>query len=350
MTTITTKLYDDLMFNQNGGYSLPDLVLSAIKVLCDEIGYTGSTQQNTYVNQYNANAMAAEKTQKPKEHGDWNGGGGGNSKNNRKTGGSNNRNGTSNNGSNDWKLKSGFALTKFAALDNSQQLLGEIRTDMNKLSEKNLAAKLETLKKHVNEIMDSSDSDNDSENNNEQPPNKISKIMDVIYASSVNNKLPLLYSRAYETVYEMYPEEVAAFIEDKIQKHLESMENIIDVSEKDYDKFCEFNLANNIRKNFTTLLCEIAKQEKISTVSVDRITGMLSNLLEQVLAKIDHKIKQKEVEEITENIVLIFASLGKLATKEKHLPSIQTIVGYKSGEKPGLSSRTKFKYMDLANL
>lgn len=344
MTTITAKLYDDLMFNQNGGYVLPECVLSAIKVLCDEIGYTGSTQQNTYVNQYNANAMAAEKPQKPN---DWNSG----SKNQRKTGGSNNnnRNGTSNNGSNDWKLKSGFALTKFAALDDSQQLIGEIRTDMNKLSEKNLAAKLETLRKHVNEIMDSSDSDNDSDGDN-QLPNKITTIMDVIYASSVNNKLPLLYSRAYETVHEMYPEEVAAFIEDKLMKHAESMENIIDVSEKDYDKFCEFNLENNIRKNFTTLLCEIAKQGKISTVPVDRMTSILSNLLEQVLAKIDHKIKQKEVEEITENIVLIFASLGKLVEKEKYLPSIQTIVGYKSGEKPGLSSRTKFKYMDLVNL
>ena len=346
MTTITAKLYDDLIFNLNSGYTLPEFVLSSIKVLCDEIGYTGSTQQNTYVNQYNANAMAAEKPQKPN---DWNGGG--NSKNNRKTGGSNNnRNGTSNNGSNDWKIKSGFALTKFAALDNSQQLIGEIRTDMNKLSEKNLAAKLETLKKHVNEIMDSSDSDNDSDGNNEQPPNKITKIMDVIYASSVNNKLPLLYSRAYETVYEMYPEEAGAYIEDKLKKHAESMENIIDVSEKDYDKFCEFNLENNIRKNFTTLLCEIAKQGKISTVPVIRMTGILSNLLEQVLAKIDHKIKQKEVEEITENIVLIFASLGKMVEKEKYLPTIQTIVGYKSGEKPGLSSRTKFKYMDLVNL
>ena len=89
MTTITAKLYDDLIFNLNSGYTLPEFVLSSIKVLCDEIGYTGSTQQNTYVNQYNANAMAAEKPQKPN---DWNGGG--NSKNNRKTGGSNNnRNG-----------------------------------------------------------------------------------------------------------------------------------------------------------------------------------------------------------------------------------------------------------------
>jgi effector-binding domain-containing protein len=346
---MTAKMYDDLIFNQIGGYTLPNVVLSAIKVLCDEIGYTGSTQQNTYVNQYNANAMAAEKSQKPKDNGEWNGG----SKIHRKTGGSNNnRNGSvGSNGSNtDWKIKSGFALTKFAALDNSQQLLGEIRTDMNKLSEKNLVAKLETLKKHVNEIMDSSDSDNDSNGDNEQPTNKITKIMDVIYTSSVNNKLPLLYSRAYETVYEMYPEEVAAFIEDKLKKHADSMENIIDVSEKDYDKFCEFNLENNIRKNFTTLLCEIAKQGKISTVPVIRMTGILSNLLEQVLAKINHKIKQKEVEEITENIVLIFASLGKIIEKEKYLPTIQTIVGYKSGEKPGLSSRTKFKYMDLANL
>ena len=88
MTTITAKMYDDLMFNQIGGYVLPECVLSAIKVLCDEIGYTGSTQQNNYVNQYNANAMAAEKPQKPQKPNDWNSG----SKTQRKTGGSNNNN------------------------------------------------------------------------------------------------------------------------------------------------------------------------------------------------------------------------------------------------------------------
>ena len=46
---------------------------------------------------------------------------------------------------------------------------------MNKLSEKNLVAKLETLKKHVNEIMDSSDSDNDSNGDNEQQPIRLQK-------------------------------------------------------------------------------------------------------------------------------------------------------------------------------
>lgn len=325
--TITQKSFDDIMFNQNNGYVLPDHVLSAIQVLCAEIGYTGSTP-NTYVNQYNANVP-----EKPKTKDEWN--------NNKKPA---NRNASGN----DWKVKSGFAITKFAALDDSQQLINEIRTDMNKLSDKNLLAKLENLKKHVNEIMDLSDSE--SEDGNTETTNKFTKIMNVIHLASVNNKLPLLYSQVYETMFSEYPAEVAAFINAKIEKHLESMTNIIDVSEKDYDRFCEFNLENTSRKNTTALLCEIAKRAKIDIVSIDRMSVMVANLLEQVLAKMEHKIKQKEVEEITENVVIIFTSLGKLVEKEKYLPFIQTIVGYKSGEKPGLSSRTKFKYMDLLNL
>ena len=77
------------------------------------------------------------------------------------------------------------------------------------------------------------------------------------------------------------------------------------------------------------------------------MTNMLTDLLDQVCIKIEDKTKHKEVEEITENIVVIFAGLGKLVDKSQYLSKMQTISGYKSGEKPGLTSRTKFKYMDL---
>ncbi len=332
-TIITSKSFEDLMFSGNSGHVLPTLVLESIKLLCDELGYN-ETNQNTYVNQYNANVtqQPAQKSLKPREY---------DGRTNfikqaqRKSGIK----------TNDWKLKPGFTLTKFALLDDSQQLISEIRTDMNKITEKNLTAKLETLRKHINEIMDSSDSDGNSDDE-DKDMDKMASIMDVIYAASIANKLPALYSKVYETAFDMYPKEVEQFIEKKLALYLDSMNNIVDVSEQDYDRFCEFNLENTSRKNTTALLCEIANKEKITNVSVARITDILSNLLEQVLEKMEHKIKHKEVEEITENVVIIM-SLGKIIEKEKYLAIMRTIIAYKSGEKPGLTSRTRFKYMDL---
>ena len=61
------------------------------------------------------------------------------------------------------------------------------------------------------------------------------------------------------------------------------------------------------------------------------------------------KEKQKAVEEMTEALILYFAILGEnaAAIKAENMETFIKISSYKSGETPGLSSRTKFKYMDL---
>jgi hypothetical protein len=64
------------------------------------------------------------------------------------------------------------------------------------------------------------------------------------------------------------------------------------------------------------------------------------------LLNVNSASKQKEVEEITENIVIVFSHFEK-EFKADFKPSCETIVAFKTGEKPGLTSRTKFKYMDM---
>ena len=122
------------------------------------------------------------------------------------------------------------------------------------------------------------------------------------------------------------------------------MQNIVDVdSNEDYDAFCEFTAKNNNRKNTTNLLCEIAKTERFNFIRVADIQKITEDLFAHILASIDLADKQREVEEITENIVVIFSHFGatfKPAFKDA-LDTLSTI------KKPGLSSRTKFKYMDI---
>ena len=122
------------------------------------------------------------------------------------------------------------------------------------------------------------------------------------------------------------------------------MQNIVDVNANDnYDAFCEFTTVNNNRKNITNLLCEVAKTGEYASLQVSNINKMTTDLLASVLESVESAEKQKEVEEITENIVIIFSHFGK-EFKNEFKSSFEQLSSLK---KPGLTSRTKFKYMDL---
>jgi hypothetical protein len=73
------------------------------------------------------------------------------------------------------------------------------------------------------------------------------------------------------------------------------------------------------------------------------VLKITSDLLTHVLESVDSVEKQKEVEEITENIVIIFSHFDK-ELKEQFKPLFEQLA---STKKPGLTSRTRFKYMDL---
>ena len=84
-------------------------------------------------------------------------------------------------------------------------------------------------------------------------------------------------------------------------------------------------------------------------ISVPILENIVYKLVAHVVDSILIKERQKEIEEITESLVLYFGNMKEHAAslKSKHLETFTAISGYKTSEKPGLNSRTKFKYMDL---
>lgn len=336
MATLVNRKFDELSKTGNNGYSLPDPILTKIKMLCSEIGYVDD-RQNTYVNQYNANVVTHVKKDAANSGsiGIPSGGGGlanADSAPRKKMGGG------------DWKAKPTFNVTKFAALDNSQILINEIRSDMNKITEKNVDSKLETMHANIDEIIDSTDGDQDD------LKEKMDKLFDVVFNASVTNKLPAIYARVFETIAAKQSTLAEEFIQAKLDNYLKSMEGIVDVSERNYDEFCEFTAKNAARKNISALFCEIAKRGSIAALPLDRIDVLFESLLSKVIADIEDKPKQKGADEITENIVVIFVNLGKLLDTSKYMDRLRTLATYKNGEKPGLSSRAKFKFADLVGM
>jgi hypothetical protein len=332
MATLVNRKFDELSKTGNNGYSLPDPILTKIKMLCSEIGYVDD-RQNTYVNQYNANVVThVKKDTAGLASGVASGGDSTPRLPGKKIGGG------------DWKAKPTFNVTKFAALDNSQILINEIRSDMNKITEKNVDSKLETMHTNIDEIIDSTDGDQDD------LKEKMDKLFDVVFNASVTNKLPAIYARVFETIAAKQSTLAEEFIQAKLDNYLKSMEGIVDVSERNYDEFCEFTAKNVARKNISALFCEIAKRGSIAALPLDRIDTLFESLLSKVITDIEDKSKQKGADEITENIVVIFVNLGKLLNASKYMDRLRTLATYKSGEKPGLSSRAKFKFADLVGM
>ena len=320
---MTTKTYNMSEFERIGriNYELPENVLVSIRTLCSLVGYAETTQ-NTYINQYNANAPSTTAVQK-------------------KSGGSGRQLGSKKpkETNNEWKRPT-FKATVFAEVDDTQALINDIRVGLNKIKEANCDENIAMFIEKIDKIQESIDFGDDCE-----LTDKMQQVFDTIYTICISNKM---FSKIYATVLvrlcQNYSSHFNKMLETKMVEFLATMQNIVDVNANDnYDAFCEFTAKNTTRKNMTNLFCEIAKFGEYENIQVATIVKMTTDLLNQILESVELVEKQKEVEEITENIVIIFSHFEK-ELKGQFKPIFEQLASLK---KPGLTSRTRFKYMDF---
>jgi hypothetical protein len=314
-------------FDNIGSCVLPSHVLSSLNLLFESVGYT-STTTNTFINQFSV-TVPTQSTNR----GIGGGGGGG-----QKPRDVQNRVYKPKKPKEDeWKRPT-FRATVFAELDNTQTLISDIRSELNKINDTNCLEKIITLMQKIDQIRELVDFGDDVEMDE-----KMSLVFTTIFSICISNKsFAKIYGTALIEINRKY--DIRVLINTAIANYLQSMQNIIDVdSNIDYDAFCEFTTVNNNRKNITNLFCEIAKTDQFEGLRIRDIHTVISNLLNHVFVSVDSAEKQKEVEEITENIVIIFSHF-KDEFKPEFKQQLELLASFK---KPGLSSRTKFKYMDL---
>ncbi len=328
---MTTRCVYNLRDFESIGYvGLPDQVSASLNTLFSSVGYTPNTV-NTYINQFSVatpttsssssssssssrNVQKAREVQAPtrvfkkakaKED--------------------------------EWKRPT-FKATVFAELDNTQVLINEIRTELNKINATNFEAKIPVFIEKITQILDLVDFGDDV-----QLTDKMSAIFNTFFGVCISNKL---FAKIYASVLvEIHAKfDFGDLIKESIDQYLLSMQNIVDIdSNVDYDGFCELTTKNNNRKNITNLFCEIAKTGKMDLISTSVVQTIVGDLVAHVNTVVESADKQKEVEEITENLVIVFSHFGE-DFKAGFKPQFESLVAQK---KPGMSSRTKFKYMDL---
>jgi hypothetical protein len=127
-------------------------------------------------------------------------------------------------------------------------------------------------------------------------------------------------------------------------------------SEEDYDRFCKINKDNEKRKAlslFFVNLCnnQIISQEKIVTITCD--------LMKQVVKLIKENNKKNEVDEITENISILYSKsifencsseVDQKIEDELFIDIVHRLSLCKVKTFPSLSNKSIFKYMDMIDM
>lgn len=238
-----------------------------------------------------------------------------------------------------WERMQEFKTTKITkSIEGPDKIIQDIRTCLNKLSSKNYDSQKILIMQHLQEIQDI-----------EQMPKIAQSIFDI---ASSNRFYSELYSQLYKELVDVNP-----FFSELLQPFLQNyMTNIKEIqsfsADDDYDGFCAYNKQNELRKATTVFIVHLMKQGVIPRL---RVLSLIMSLQDYIVQRIEVEDSTNEIEEMTENLFLfIKESLGQFNDvktewmwKFRCIQMIETFSKYKKTDKPSISSRAIFKYMDM---
>jgi len=237
---------------------------------------------------------------------------------------------------------------------------------LTKMEEKvGINAKIDTIRIHLNKL---------SDKNYIDIRNKIIAILDTVFIEYTDQEELMLVSsiifdiastnRFYSKMYaELYAELITKYeiMKNTFEENLSKFTALFDTIEyvepnMNYDKFCENNKINEKRKSLAAFYVNLMENRIISTKTIKTITR---NLLSQIYTFIDEDNKKNEVDELTENISILYK---KDIYEDDEGEEYEKINGYTISEiierianskvknHKSLTSKTLFKFMDMIDM
>jgi hypothetical protein len=243
----------------------------------------------------------------------------------------------------EWELMRSFKPTKIESKTGIDKRLNDIRIALNKISAANYEKQRDAIFGLVNGYFES------EEEKTTANTKRISKT--IFEIASTNKFYSEMYAKLYKELvdahsvfYELLEELIAGFIAmDTIPVYVDP--------DTDYDGFCAYSKACEIRKSTTTFIVNCFK---LGIITDSSVMDILSEFVKFVKDKRTDSSFTKNVEEVVENIYIIatmcIAELTKNAKWcEYALPTIRQFVADKSNDFPGMSNRAVFKLMDVVD-
>ena len=252
----------------------------------------------------------------------------------------------------DWESLRTFQATKINEKSGIDLHIDALRSLLNKISDKTYLDIQEKIIVKMDEVLADPEFD-------EEVVNKVSM---AFYDIAANNKF---FSKIYADLYAVIATKYSfmrAFFNSKYEKFIDEFNNMTFVDAKvNYDLFCEANKLNENRKANTQFFVNLASN---GFLEKKLIVMNLKNLLELVMSMINQTDKKNEVDEITENVAILYKKdivdsvLDDPDCDEEDYEvsgdsiadTITILARSKAKDFKSLSNKSIFKYMDLVEM
>ena len=237
-----------------------------------------------------------------------------------------------------WEGPRDFKATTIEKKEGIDKSISDMRGHLNRISIKNYESHRDSIVEELNSFMLINTDDADIQ--------KLLKSMFTIMSSNVG--LSSTYADLFVELVGIN-ESFGNLVDEFVETYRTSVREIHYIDpETDYDGFCDYNKLNDTRKCYAAFIVNLMKLDMISS---ETVLAIIQEFQESVKQYIDEEGRENDVEEITENIVILYngsKSLVKYSSvwKEVIQPNIQYFLGLKVKEHVSFTSRAKFKYMD----
>lgn len=246
----------------------------------------------------------------------------------------------------DWEALRSFHTTKIEQKVGIDADIDLIRSHLNKISDKNYS----DIKNKIIEILNQMFFEND----NKEDLMRISHI--IFEIASTNRFYSKIYADLYSDLIKCYVPMNNVF-QENFQKFMDIFQNIEYVDPSvDYDRFCKINKDNEKRK---ALSCFFVNLMINKIITKENILNIVSNLLLRVYKSIQVENKKNEVDELTENIVLLFKKElfneddydNIIVVNEMNIMQlIDFLANCKVKDFKSLTNKSIFKFMDMIDM
>ena len=244
----------------------------------------------------------------------------------------------------DWETLRTFQTTKIEQRVGLDAQIDLLRSHLNKMSDKNYNdiknKVVDIIENMMKEIIDNDD---------------MTKLGTIIFEIASTNRF---YSKIYA---DLYSDLINKFqiMEDIFQDNFKNYMNLFDNIEYvepnvDYNKFCKINKDNEKRKALASFFVNLMNNEIISK---DKIIAIIRNLMSKIYLYINQDNKKNEVDELIENIAILYKKELFSGEVEYELIDgmtiseiIENLAHSKSKNYLSLSNKSIFKFMDLIEM
>lgn len=242
------------------------------------------------------------------------------------------------NNNSDYDTTISFKPTKLVSKEGVEKQLNDIRVLLNKLSVKNYDNQKDTVINQIIEILSNYDDADDT---------RIRIATSIFDIASSNKFLSELYANLYAELV-VQSTIFSHILVDIVANYKATLHEIhyIDAN-ADYDGFCNYNKMNDVRKAMATFIVNLMVRELIEP---ELVLNTIVEFQDLTFVYIDTENRTNEVDEITENVVLLLTMCKPILLNHSIWttsigPNIKKMAGMKAKEHKSLSSRVVFKYM-----